>query len=75
MFTEFISCEGFCKRPEKFQHLLKFSQKQRPIIVQLFGANPADFKKALEKIREPLEKIAGIEGLQKHIDSVKSRFL
>ena len=31
-------------------------------------------KKALEKIREPLEKIAGIEGLQKHVDSVKTRF-
>ena len=24
---------------------------------------------------EPLEKIAGIEGLQKHVDSVKSRFM
>ena len=32
-------------------------------------------KKALEKIREPLEKIASIEGLQKHLDSVKSRFI
>jgi len=32
-------------------------------------------KKALEKIREPLEKIAGIEGLQKHLDSVKIRFI
>jgi len=31
-------------------------------------------KKALEKMREPLEKIAGIEGLQKHVDSVKARF-
>ncbi|MCX5712962.1 MAG: histidinol dehydrogenase [Candidatus Omnitrophica bacterium] len=31
-------------------------------------------KKALEKIREPLEKIAGIEGLCKHLDSVKVRF-
>ena len=31
-------------------------------------------KKALEKMREPLEKIAGIEGLGKHIDSVKARF-
>lgn len=31
-------------------------------------------KKALEKIREPLEKIAGIERLQKHLDSVKVRF-
>jgi len=32
-------------------------------------------KKALEKIREPLEKIASIEGLQKHLDSVKARFI
>ncbi len=31
-------------------------------------------KKALEKVREPLEKIASIEGLKKHIDSVKARF-
>ncbi|MCX5709132.1 MAG: histidinol dehydrogenase [Candidatus Omnitrophica bacterium] len=31
-------------------------------------------KKALEKAREPLEKIAGIEGLTKHVDSVKARF-
>ncbi len=31
-------------------------------------------RKALEKIKEPLEKIAGIEGLDKHLDSVKIRF-
>jgi histidinol dehydrogenase len=31
-------------------------------------------KKALEKMKEPLEKIAGIEGLSKHLDSVKVRF-
>jgi len=32
-------------------------------------------KKGLEKIKEPLEKIATIEGLTKHLDSVKARFL
>lgn len=32
-------------------------------------------KKALEKTRTTLEKIACIEGLQKHLDSVKIRFL
>ncbi|MDD5128601.1 MAG: histidinol dehydrogenase [Candidatus Omnitrophica bacterium] len=32
-------------------------------------------KKSLEKMREPLEKIAGIEGLQKHVESVKARFI
>ncbi len=31
-------------------------------------------KKSLEKMREPLEKISGIEGLDKHLDSVKARF-
>ncbi len=31
-------------------------------------------KKALEKIREPIEKVALIEGLQKHADSIKVRF-
>jgi len=32
-------------------------------------------KKSLERMREPLEKIAGIEGLQKHVESVKARFI
>jgi len=31
-------------------------------------------KRALEKVREPLEKLAGIERLSKHLDSVKVRF-
>ena len=31
-------------------------------------------KRALEKVREPLEKVAGIERLTKHLDSVKVRF-
>jgi histidinol dehydrogenase len=31
-------------------------------------------KKALEKVKDPLEKIAGIEGLSQHLDSVKTRF-
>lgn len=31
-------------------------------------------KKALEKIRQPLEAVAGIEKLTKHLDSVKVRF-
>lgn len=31
-------------------------------------------KKALEKLKEPLEKIASIEGLSNHLESVKARF-
>jgi len=32
-------------------------------------------KKALENIRSPLEKIAAIEGLNEHLESVKARFV
>jgi len=32
-------------------------------------------KKALEKVKGPLEKVAGIEGLVKHLESVKARFV
>ncbi|MFZ5800324.1 MAG: histidinol dehydrogenase [Candidatus Omnitrophota bacterium] len=32
-------------------------------------------KKSLEKVRAPLEKIAGIEGLNRHLESVKARFI
>ncbi len=32
-------------------------------------------KKALEKVKGPLEKVAGIEGLVKHLESVKARFI
>lgn len=48
------------------------------------GLSPNDFmkrshvisytKKALEKIRQPVEKIAELEGLDKHIQSMKVRF-
>lgn len=31
-------------------------------------------RKALEKIKEPLEKVVGIEGLKKHLESVRVRF-
>lgn len=31
-------------------------------------------KKALERVKDPLERIASIEGLNKHLDSVKVRF-
>lgn len=31
-------------------------------------------KKALEKVKQPLEKIAGIEGLKEHLESVRVRF-
>jgi histidinol dehydrogenase len=31
-------------------------------------------RRSLERIRELLEKVAGIEGLKEHVESVKARF-
>ncbi|MFA6273048.1 MAG: tRNA-dihydrouridine synthase family protein [Candidatus Paceibacterota bacterium] len=41
MWTEFISADGLCSvGKKKLLHLLKFSEKERPIVAQLFGAKP-----------------------------------
>jgi nifR3 family TIM-barrel protein len=52
-WTEFVSAEGlfsagreYCLKP------LKFNPKERPIIAQIFGSNPADCQKAAELIAE-----------------------
>jgi nifR3 family TIM-barrel protein len=52
-WTEFVSAEGlfsngreFCLRP------LKFNPKERPIVAQIFGSNPAYCQKSAELIAE-----------------------
>ena len=45
-FTEFISTEGVTRFGiEKYMSQLKFTKKQRPIIVQFFGSRPEQFEK------------------------------
>ncbi|MCK4636036.1 MAG: tRNA-dihydrouridine synthase [Candidatus Moranbacteria bacterium] len=49
-FTEFVSVDGI-NHPEgrkKLEHLLWFDGKDRPIVAQLFGNNPENFKKAAQ---------------------------
>lgn len=60
MFTEFTSADGLCS-PEGKKALmvnLKFTAKERPIVAQLFSANP-------EKMREAAKLVAklGFDGL------------
>lgn len=50
VYTEFISVEGYCKKPENFQRKLTFKENERPIIVQLFGFTPECFLKTIIKI-------------------------
>ena len=50
MFTEFTSADGLVLAPEKAQPLLRkklmFSEKERPIVAQLFSASPERMEKA-----------------------------
>lgn len=42
-FTEFISVEGFIRNHKAFERHLHFSERQRPVVVQLFGYTPEFF--------------------------------
>ncbi|OIO13103.1 hypothetical protein COV53_06835 [Candidatus Gottesmanbacteria bacterium CG11_big_fil_rev_8_21_14_0_20_37_11] len=50
MYTEFLSVDGFLKKPDVFNKHLKYSPNERPIIVQLFGADPKSFKSVIDKV-------------------------
>jgi len=50
MYTEFLSVDGFLKKPDVFIKHLKYSPNERPIIVQLFGADPKSFKSVIDKV-------------------------
>lgn len=51
-WTEFIAADGLCNKlaRKKLSHILKFSEGERPIVAQVFGANPENMKKACQYI-------------------------
>lgn len=53
-FTEFTSVEGMAhpKGLKHIQHRLVFSKNEHPIVAQIWGINPENFKKAARKIVE-----------------------
>jgi nifR3 family TIM-barrel protein len=52
-WTEFVSAEGlFSKGRNYCLKLLEYTQKERPIVAQLFGCNPVDFERAANLIKE-----------------------
>ena len=52
-WTEFVSVEGlFSKGREVCLKTLKFSQKEHPIVAQIFGSDPVYFKRAAEEIEK-----------------------
>lgn len=51
-WTEFISADGLCNKlaKKKLSHILKFSERERPIVAQVFGANPENMEHACRYI-------------------------
>ena len=51
-WTEFVSADGLCHKEgkKKLMHILKFSKIEKPIVAQVFGANPETMEKACKII-------------------------
>ena len=51
-YTEFVSVDGLCSQgKEKLLSYLKFKKNEKPIVAQVFGANPDNFFKAAKLIK------------------------
>lgn len=50
MVTEFASAEGIIRKDERTRVYTEFTESQRPLGVQLFGANPQNLAEAAKKI-------------------------
>jgi tRNA-dihydrouridine synthase B len=50
MVTEFVSAEGILRRDDRTRKYTEFSDEQRPLGVQLFGANPTALAEAAKKV-------------------------
>ncbi len=49
-WTEFIAADGLCNKlaRKNLSHILEYSHNEHPIVVQVFGANPENMKKACQ---------------------------
>jgi tRNA-dihydrouridine synthase B len=50
MVTEFVSAEGILRRDDRTRHYTEFDEEQRPVGVQLFGADGARMGEAARKV-------------------------
>jgi nifR3 family TIM-barrel protein len=66
-WTEFVSADGLCNPVGRkhLAHILKFSKIEKPIVAQVFGANPVNMEKACRIISElgPSMGRAGFDGI------------
>jgi len=52
-FTEFMNVEGYCSvGKDRVDHRVRFSEIERPIVIQLWGNIPEDFAKTVKELKE-----------------------
>ncbi|MBI3888591.1 tRNA-dihydrouridine synthase [Candidatus Nomurabacteria bacterium] len=51
-WTEFVAADGLCNKlaKKKLSHMLIYSERERPIVAQVFGANPENMKQACQYV-------------------------
>ena len=53
VFTEFVSCDGLCSKGRKnLLPILKYTEKEKPIVAQVFGAKPENFYESAKLIKK-----------------------
>lgn len=60
VFSELISSEGIVRNSKKTMELLRFTDDERPIGIQIFGSNPAVMGEAARRISEAQPDIIDI---------------
>jgi len=55
VYSEMASVTALVYNPAKTLEMLKFSPKERPYVVQLFGSNPEHFAKAVKLVQEKIK--------------------
>ncbi len=51
-WTEFVAADGLANKlaKKRLAHMLKFAERERPIVAQVFGAHPENMKKACQYV-------------------------
>jgi len=53
IFTEMVACDGLCSvGRERLLKILEYSNEERPVVAQLFGSCPENFKRSAQLVKE-----------------------
>jgi len=54
LWTEFVACDGLMHKDgqKKLLHNFEYTEKERPIIAQVFGSNPENFEKTARLVKK-----------------------